>query len=84
MKLTGHKMCYGPTLVINARKEVTKMNYEEFEAPKAILSIRNQAEEFVKSWYDWYEKHPQQKLTIQNQEEEAIPPAPPCIGGTEE
>ena len=64
------------------KKETTIMEtLQEIEAPKVILSIKTWAEEFVDAHYK--KPHPK-KLTIQNQEEEAIPPAPPCIGRTEE
>ena len=80
-----HTLRYGPTLIVNNKKpdnqqEVNTM-HEEYEAPKPILSMRTWAEEFVDAHYK--KPHPQ-KLTIQNQEEESIPPAPPCLLGIEE
>jgi len=75
------KMYYGQKILminepLNKPKETVMEKLQTFKAPKVILSIKTWAEEFVDAHYK--KPHPQ-KLTIQNQEEEAIPPAPPCI-----
>ena len=39
-----HTLRHGPRLVINARKEVTKMKIEATKAPPVILGIENETE----------------------------------------
>jgi len=70
------KMYYGPrTVIINEplnNKENIMEKLQTFEAPDAIMSIRNKAAEFVANHYKEWEK----KLKTQAQKEESIPPAP--------
>jgi len=80
----------GPTLIVNAkvktpnrRKEDNNM-LEKFEAPPVINSFKNDAEEYVKRWYEDCEKQPIVQASETAEKFAFAPPPPPCILGIKE
>ena len=85
-----HTLHYGPTLVVNARAQTSNKGKEDnnmlkkFEAPPVINSFTNEAEEYVKRWYEECEKQPIVQANETAERFSVVPAPPPCVLAEEE